>query len=107
MLAIPFPFFLFIKINPQLGIHDINLTSIDRDSILHTGLILIGVVIVIYGITAFLGSVIAYFSYRDIVSTPIYYQQHERMISSIFRAILGVILIFKSVPIARFFDKRE
>ena len=85
---------------------DINLTSIDRYLILHTGLILIGVVIFIYGITVFLASALNCLRYRDIAET-LYYQEQQRLLSSILRAILGIILIFKSRPIARFFNEKE
>ncbi len=85
---------------------DINLAGTDHYSILHTGLILIGVVIVIYGITIFLGSVVAFFYYRDTEAPRLFYQILQRMVTSILKAILGIILVFKSVQIAKYFDEQ-
>lgn len=85
---------------------DINLAALDRYSIFYTGLIIIGVVIIICAIPAFLGTFVAYLKYRDITPPSLYYQALEKMISSTLRMILGFILIFRSVSIARFFDKQ-
>lgn len=85
---------------------DLNLVSIDRYSIFHTGLILIGIGAIIYAIPAFLGSIVAYFKYKDIAPTSLHYQAIEKMISSTLRIVIGFILIFKSVSMARFFDKQ-
>lgn len=85
---------------------DTNLVGTDRCSILRTGLILIGLVLVIYGITGFLAFIVVCFSYRDTATTMLYNQVLQRIVSSIFRTVPGLILVFKSVPIARYFDKQ-
>jgi len=86
---------------------DINLSGIDSHSILRTGLILIGVGALIYAIPNFLSSAVTYFNYKNIAPDSFYYQEMDKIIFSIIQAILGVILIYQSSSIARFFDERE
>ncbi len=85
---------------------DINLVGIDRYTILRTGLILIGIGTIIYAIPVIIGSAVTYFNYKDVAPMSLYYQELEKMVSSILQAILGIFLVFKSIPIARFFEKQ-
>ena len=85
---------------------DINLGGIDHYSILHAGLILIGVVMIIYAIPTFIGSLLTFVKYRDVTPTTLHYQELQRMVSSLLKAVLGFILVFRAVQIAKHFDKQ-
>jgi len=90
----------------QLPDDDINLAGTDRYSILYTGLILIGIGTIIYAVPVLVGSAVTYLTYRDAAVMSLHYQELQKIVSSILKTVLGIILVFKSVQIAQYFDEQ-